>query len=108
MERKRMMEVALTALVAILLLVAAEGRYPYGFYMLLRTAATVCAVYWAIRVYRTGPRGWLSAFLGVALLMNPILPVRMHREDWQPIDLGLGVLLLCWSGYWSFRGQRRT
>ena len=39
--------------------------------------------------------------------MNPIFPVRMHREDWQPIDLGLGVLLFCWSGYWGFRLLRR-
>jgi hypothetical protein len=43
------------------------------------------------------------AFLAVALLLNPILPVRMHRQDWQPIDVALGLLLLGWSGYWAFR-----
>jgi len=31
----------------------------------------------------------------------------MHREDWQPIDLALGVLLLCWSGYRVFRLPRK-
>jgi hypothetical protein len=42
----------------------------------------------------------------VALLLNPILPVRMHRTDWQPIDLWLGVSLLGWAGYWTFRKPR--
>jgi hypothetical protein len=96
-------EVVFTVLAAVFLLVAAEGQHAYGFYVVLRLVATVGAVYWAVRVYHAGPRGWLWAFLAVALLLNPIFPVRMHREDWQPIDLGLGVLLLVWSGYWLVR-----
>lgn len=103
MGRRRTLEIVFSVLVAILLLAAAHGRYPYGFYMLLRTAATVGAAYWAVRLYRDGPEGWMWAFAAVALLLNPILPVRMHRPDWQPIDLALGVLLLGWSGYWAFR-----
>jgi hypothetical protein len=103
MDRKRVLEIALTVLVAILLLVAAEGRHPYGFYVVLRTAATVGGAYWAVRVYQAGPRGLMWAFLAVALLLNPILPVRMQRSQWQPIDLCLGLLLLGWSGYWAFR-----
>lgn len=98
-----MVEVAFTVLAAIFLLVGAWGKHPYGFYMMLRTAATVGGASWAVRVYHAGPRGWMWAFLAVALLLNPILPVRMRREDWQPIDLGLGLLLLGWSGYWAFR-----
>jgi hypothetical protein len=97
-DSKQMLETALTVLVA------AEGRYPYGFYMLLRTATTVCART-GRSGYQAGPKGWLWAFWGAAL-MNPVLPIEMHREDWQPVDLGLGVLLLCWSGYWVFLGQR--
>jgi hypothetical protein len=80
MDSKRMWEVALTVLVAIFLLVAAEGRHPYGFYMVLRTAATVGgAILGRSGVYQAGPRGWMWAFLAVALLLNPILPVRMQR-----------------------------
>ena len=107
-DRKCLWEVALTVGVAIVLLAAAEGRYPYGFYMALRTAATVGGVYWAVRVYQAGPRGWVWAFLALALLLNPILPVQMHRADWQPIDLVLGLLLLGWSGYWLWRTRRRA
>jgi low temperature requirement protein LtrA len=106
-NQHRIVEVLLTVVVAVFLLVAAEGKHPYSFYMVLRTAATVGGAYWAVRVYRAGPRGWMWAFLAVALLLNPILPVRMHREDWQPIDVALGLLLLGWSGYWAFRRPRR-
>jgi membrane associated rhomboid family serine protease len=103
MESKRVWEVALTVLVAMILLVAAEGKYPYGFYMVLRTVATVGGAYWAVRVYQVGLRGWMWGFLAVAFLLNPILPVRMQRSQWQPIDLWLGIFLLGWSGYWAFR-----
>jgi len=105
-NQHRIVEVLLTVAVAVFLLVAADGKHAYGFYMVLRLAATVGAVYWAVRVYHAGPRGWMWAFLAVALLLNPILPVRMHRQDWQPIDLTLGLLLLGWSGFWAFRKSR--
>ena len=88
---------------AVLLLVAAEGRYGYGFYIVLRLVATVGAVYWSLRVYRKGLQGWAWAFAAVALLMNPLLPIRMQRTQWQPIDLWLGILLLGWCGFWFIR-----
>jgi hypothetical protein len=47
----------------------------------------------------------MGAFLAVALLLSTILPVRMQRSKWQPIDLWLGVFLLGWSGFWAFRKQ---
>lgn len=100
LDKRRISEVALTVLVAVLLLVAARGRYPYGFYVVLRLAATVGTVYWASRLYREGLHGWTWAFAAVALLMNPFVPIRMQRTQWQPIDLWLGIILLGWSGYW--------
>ena len=45
-------------------------------------------------------------FVAVALLLNPFLPIRMQRAQWQPIDLCLGILLIGWSGYWLFRGTK--
>lgn len=103
MASKRIWEVAVTAVGAALLLFAAAGKHPYGFYMLLRLLITVGAVYWAWRVYQVGLRAWSWAFVFVALLLNPFLPIRMQRAQWQPIDVWLGVLLLGWSGYWFFK-----
>jgi hypothetical protein len=107
LDKRRVLEVMLTTLAAAFLLVAATGRHSYAFYVLLRLLVTVGAVYWAWRVYETGLHGWIWAFAAVALLMNPFLPIRMHRGDWQPIDMGLAMLLLCWSAFWLFRGPHR-
>jgi hypothetical protein len=100
MNRRRFQEIALTALGAVLLLVAAFGKYPYGFYLVLRLVTTVGAVYWAWRSYKAGLRACAWAFVAVALLLNPFLPIRMQRAQWQPIDLWLGILLFGWSVYW--------
>ena len=103
MSRGRISEVVLTMLGAVFLLIAAASKHPYGFYMVLRLVITVGAVYWAWRVYKTGLRAWIWAFVAVALLLNPFLPIRMQRTQWQPIDLYLGIFLIGWSGYWLFR-----
>ena len=91
-----------------MLLLAATGKHPYGFYVLLRLTTMVGAVYWAWKVFREGPRAWGWAFAIVALLMNPFVPIRMQRTQWQPIDLWLGLLLLGWSGYWFLRRPSRS
>jgi hypothetical protein len=103
MSRERILEVVLTMLGAVLLLIAAAGKHPYGFYMVLRLVITVGAVYWAWRVYKAGLRAWTWMFVAVALLLNPFLPIHMQRAQWQPIDLCLGILLIGWSGYWLLR-----
>ena len=100
---RRGWEVALTVLLAILLGVAAEARHPYSFYIMQRMEATVGGIYWAVRVYRVGPRGWMWAFVAMALLFNPILPVRMQRPQWESVDTWLSFLLLGWSFYWGRR-----
>jgi len=102
-NRQRLLEVLLTAFGVILLFIAAFGRHPYSFYIVLRLLITVGAIYWAVRVYQVGLRGWTWAFIAMGLLLNPFLPIRMHRVQWQPIDFGLGVLLLGWCGYWLIR-----
>ena len=88
---------------AVSLVIAALGNHPYGFYMVLRLVITVGAAYWASRVYELGKRAWAWIFATIALLLNPFLPIRMSRDDWQPIDLFLGLFLTGWSGYWLFR-----
>jgi TPR repeat protein len=107
MNRGRILEVVLTMLGAVLLLIAAAGKHPYGFYMGLRLVITVGAVYWAWRVYKAGQLAWTWMFVAVALLLNPFLPISMQRAQWQTIDLYLGILLIGWSGYWLFRKRIR-
>ncbi|MFY9853888.1 MAG: DUF6804 family protein [Terracidiphilus sp.] len=102
MNRERNLEVVLTILGAVLLLIASVGKYPYGFYVVLRLVITVGAVYWAWRVDKIGQRAWTWIFASIAILLNPFLPIHMQRTEWQPIDLCLGIFLIGWSGYWLF------
>jgi hypothetical protein len=106
MKNRWLTEIGFTVLGSFLLLVASEGRHPYGFYMLLRLAITVGAAYWAWRVYEIGLWGLTWVFAAVALFLNPFLPVRMPRSQWQPIDFWLGILLLAWCGFWFVRNRR--
>lgn len=99
-------EVGFTVICSALLLIAAEGRHPYGFYMLLRLLITVGAVYWAWRVHQAKMPVLSWAFAAVALLLNPFFPIRMQRAQWQPIDFWLGILLLAWSALWFIRNQK--
>lgn len=103
LQRDEVLEAVLTALVAVWLLFASRGRHAYGYYILLRLAATISAGYWAVRLYRNGQKGLPWPFVAVTVLLNPVLPIRMHRADWSRIDLWIGIPLLGWSAYWLIR-----
>jgi len=102
-DKKRVSEASLTTLVAIWLLFAAQGRHAYGFYITMRLAVTLGALYWVVRLFRSGSKGLPWAFIAVVILLNPVLPIRMHRTEWQPIDFWLGLSLLGWAVYWFIR-----
>ncbi len=78
---------ALPCVIAAAFLVGTLGDWPYGYYMLLRWVTCGAAV--AVAVYGHGWRrvGWVWLFGFVALLFNPVVPVHLSRETWQPIDM---------------------
>lgn len=73
--------------VAAVLLVGALGRWPYGYYRLLRLVTCAAAAYGAYVSYSVGRMGWLWAFVLVAVVFNPIIPLHLSRQIWLPIDL---------------------
>ena len=101
-NKKRTSEAGLTALLGIFLLVATMKTYPYGFYMVLRLVATVGSAWWVARLYKEELLSYAWLFAGLALLMNPFIPIRMTRRDWQGVDLVSGVSVLIWATYWYF------
>ena len=45
--------------------------------------------------------GWMWTFIVTAVLFNPILPIHLSRNIWQPVDLVGGIVFLCstlWCG----------
>jgi hypothetical protein len=73
-------------LVPALMLVAALGPWPYGYYMLLRLVVCLAsiAIAWRLRE-GSGPLMW--AFVALAILYNPIVKVPLSREVWMVMNL---------------------
>jgi DNA-directed RNA polymerase subunit RPC12/RpoP len=71
----------------VFLLLAGFGRWPYGFYTLLRFAVCGCCIYLALQAYDLKKFAWVWIMAGMAVLFNPLIPVRLTRQDWQVINL---------------------
>lgn len=82
---------------AILTLVLSQFDWPYGYYQLLRIVVTVTAGFVAYVLYDEQDRTWF-AFLAIAILFNPLLPVHLERELWTAIDYVTAGIFV-WLGY---------
>lgn len=88
------------ALVVAVMLLIATMPLAYEYYLLLRWATCGVSIFIAIKAYNWG-RTWATWLFGiVAVLFNPLIPIHLTKEIWQPIDLicallfGLSMLLL--------------
>ncbi len=68
------------------LLLAAVGGWRYGFYTLLRLVVCGSAIYLAVQANKLRKSAWVWVMGGTAVLFNPLVPVRVHRSDWQVLD----------------------
>jgi hypothetical protein len=86
---------------AALLLFVALGQHPYGYYTFLRWAVCIAATFVAWVAWHSAMQWATWAFVGVAILFNPLAPVYLHRSTWRPIDIicalaFLGSLAIEW------------
>ena len=79
-------------IIAALILFGALWDWPYGYYQLLRFAVCGVSVYVAFMAYvwKKLWAAWLFGF--IAVLFNPLIPVHLSRELWQPIDFACALL----------------
>ncbi len=77
----------------LLLLGAVAGRWPSGYFTLLRVAVCGVALGLMVIAYAEGCPGWAILLGLTAFLFNPLLPIRMRRADWRFLNLGATVLL---------------
>ena len=79
---------------AAVLLVAALGEWPYGYYTLLRWATCAAAIFVAYKAY-LWKGNWAAWLFGViAVLFNPLLPIHPSRSIWRPIDLTVAAVFV--------------
>jgi hypothetical protein len=79
-------------IIAALMLLGTLAQWPYGYYQLLRLVVCGVAVYIAFTAYGWQKMWavWLFGF--IALLFNPLIPIHLSRELWQPIDVICALL----------------
>lgn len=99
-----------SGLCGFVLLIAAFTEWPYFMYVLLRVFICGSSAYFASRLYSRNrvPLTWL--FGTIAVLFNPILPVRMARSDWQATNVIAAVIFIGFSVYlnWGSLWQRKS
>ena len=95
------------------MLLIAIGRWPYGYYMLLRVIVSATALLLTGSIYQRAKVlavwGWL--FLVVAIIFNPIVPLQLTRGVWSVLNVlaaafFVGHFLIGRSG--SIRQVRRV
>lgn len=70
----------------IFLFVAVLGRWPSGFYTLLRFAVCGSAIYLAVQASALRKPAWLWIMGAMAVLFNPLVPIRFPRHVWHVLD----------------------
>lgn len=76
------------------MLALAIRRWPYPYYMLLRVVVMGAAVLLAGLIYRQAKNFtiWIGLLLIVAIVFNPILPLRLTRNVWAILNLACAAL----------------
>jgi DNA repair exonuclease SbcCD ATPase subunit len=86
--------IIIAKLIAALLLFAALGRHPYDYYTLLRWITCAVCAFTAFQAAEMKKSGWLWVFIIVAIVFNPLVPLRLKRDTWALVDIAAAVLLL--------------
>ncbi len=82
------------AIVATLMLLGALGRWPYGYYQLLRLVTCGAAIWIAVLAYQW-QKIWATWLFGIiAVLFNPLMPIHLSKELWQLIDAICAILFI--------------
>jgi hypothetical protein len=76
------------------MLVLALGRWPYGYYMLLRVVVAAAALLVAGLIYQQAKSFtvWFGLFLIVAIIFNPILPLHLTRGVWSILNVAAAAI----------------
>lgn len=84
----------LPCIIAALMLFGALGDWPYGYYQLMRFVVCGISVYVSFIAY-VWEKLWATWLFGViAVLFNPLIPIHLSKEVWQPIDVLCAVIFI--------------
>ena len=67
---------------------------PYGYYQLLRYAATIIFLYLAYASHQEGNKIYPIIFLALAGLFQPFLKIALGRSVWNVLDIVVAIFLV--------------
>ncbi|MCK5225332.1 MAG: hypothetical protein KAQ89_01300 [Planctomycetes bacterium] len=82
------------SIITAIMLLLALAPWPYGYYQLLRFVVCGASVYTAFVAYNWQKMWAIWLFGFIALLFNPLIPIHLSREIWQPIDIVCAILFM--------------
>jgi len=81
-------------IVSTIMLLWATSRHKYDYYTIMRVLVTVTSFYCAFLSYKIKNELWILSFLTIALLFNPIAPIKLTKETWFIIDIVIAAFYL--------------
>ena len=88
------------------LLIWALDNHPYGYFTFMRIIVCCVAGYCAVLASEQHKGSWMWILGGIAVLFNPIIPIRMTRETWKIVDIAVAVVLLV--SFFFVKGAKRV
>ena len=83
----------LNIILAVLLLLCLF-KMPYGYYTLMRLAATVGFASMEYKYYEMKMETLVWTFVALALLVQPLVKIALGRDVWNIVDVAVAVLLI--------------
>lgn len=74
-------------LVAAALLLAALQKLPYFYYVDIRIVVTLIALAMLLDSRTKKFTSWKAAFIALAVVYNPLLPLHLTRQIWQGLNI---------------------
>jgi len=84
----------ISRIIAIALLFWALAQHQFGYFVILRWVVCGVSIYCSYLSYSMINIPWTLVFGFVALLFNPLAPIRLDRHTWAYLDIAIGFLLL--------------
>ena len=70
----------------------------YGFYQVLRWLVCSFAAWTSVNIYQKTPKSfWLMTFIALAIIFNPVLPLKFDEEIWVPIDIVTAMIFIVYA-----------
>ncbi len=70
----------------------------YGFYQVLRWLICSFSAWTSVNIYQKASKSfWLMIFIALAIIFNPVLPLKFDEEIWVPIDIVTALIFIAYA-----------